>query len=124
MRLAVLFPALLWALPAAGDSGEQVYQRVCSACHGTKFDKAPQLGDREAWAPRIKAGQAVLTAHAFVGVRNMPPRGGDASLELEDFARAVAYMARSAGGDWKDPDKRLLAKIAAEVRSHSHDAHK
>lgn len=124
MRLAVIFPALLWSLPAAAQIGEQVYQRVCAACHGTKFDKAPQLGDRTAWAPLLKQSQAMVTAHAWLGVRNMPPRGGDASLELEDFARAVAYMARSAGGDWKDPDKRLLAKIAAEVRSHSHDAHK
>jgi cytochrome c5 len=121
---ALLLGVLMTALPALADSGEKVYREVCSACHGTKFDKAPQLGERDAWAPRIKQGQALTTAHAWLGVRNMPPRGGSADLPLEDFARAVAYMARSAGGAWKDPDERLLAKIAAEVRSHSHDAHK
>jgi cytochrome c5 len=105
------------------QSGEQVYEKTCKACHGTKFDKAPQLGDRKAWAPLIKEGQVVLTAHAFVGVRNMPPKGGDATLSLDEFSRAVAYMARSAGGTWKDPDARLLEKIRAEVASHSHSSH-
>lgn len=122
MRLAVIFPALLWSLPAAAQIGEQVYQRVCAACHGTKFDKAPQLGDREAWAPLIKEGQAVLTAHAWVGVRNMPPRGGDPNLSLEDFSRAVAHMARQAGGKWKDPNDAMLAKIREEEQKRLQDA--
>lgn len=123
MRFILLCCALLWALPAAADPGEKVYQEVCAACHGTKFDKAPQLGDRRAWAPLIKEGQAVLTAHAWVGVRNMPPKGGSNGLQLADFARAVAYMARAAGGKWKDPDAAMLAKIQAEVKQHRHDSH-
>ena len=58
--------------PALGsDSGEEVYREVCAACHAAKFDKAPQLGDRKAWAPLIKEGQHVLTAHAWVGVRDI-----------------------------------------------------
>ena len=121
-RRAALAAALL-ALPALGqadDSGKEVYREVCMACHGTKFEKAPQLGDREAWAPLIEEGQAVLTAHAWVGVRQMPPRGGDNSLSLEEFARAVAYMARAAGGDWKDPDDAMLAKIRAEEKQRLH----
>jgi len=117
VRLSTI--ALLAALPTAtlanGDeSGEHVYREVCAVCHGTKFDKAPQLGDRKAWAPLIDEGQHVLTAHAWVGVRNMPPRGGKADLSLEAFSRAVAYMARQAGGKWRDPDGRMLAKIRAE----------
>lgn len=126
MRLALFSCALLWAFPVAADSGEKVYREVCAACHGTKFDKAPQLGDRKAWAPLIKEGQAVLTAHAWVGVRNMPPRGGKMDLELEDFARAVAYMARAAGGKWQDPDAALLAKIRDEEkkrREAGHESH-
>jgi len=100
----------------AADSGEEVYRETCAECHGKKFDKAPQLGDRKAWAPLIQEGQHVLTAHAWVGVRNMPPRGGKDDLSLKEFARAVAYMARESGGRWKDPDDAMLAKIRAEER--------
>jgi len=96
-------------------SGEQVYRDVCLACHATKVEKSPQLGDREAWKPLIEEGQDVLTAHAWVGVRGMPPRGGKPDLTLEEFARATAYMARASGGDWKDPGERMLRKIEHEI---------
>jgi len=112
--------AVLGLLPcvahAAPKSGEHVNKEVCFACHATKVEKAPQFGDRKAWAPLIKEGQQVLTAHAWVGVRNMPPRGGKPDLDLEEFARAVAYMARAAGGSWQDPDAAMLAKIRAEEK--------
>ncbi|MBX3592393.1 MAG: hypothetical protein KF755_15970 [Burkholderiaceae bacterium] len=57
----------------------------------------------------------MLTAHAWVGVRGMPARGGDPGLALEEFARATAFMARAAGGDWKDPDARMLHEIEEEI---------
>ena len=90
---------------------------------GPKFDKAPQLGDRTAWAPLLREGQAMVTAHAWLGVRNMPPRGGKNDLDLQDFAAAVAYMARQAGGKWRDPDEALLAQIRAELKGHRHETH-
>jgi cytochrome c5 len=98
-------------------TGEQVYKETCFACHSTKVDKAPQFGDKAAWAPLIKEGQDVLTAHAWVGVRNMPPKGGKPDLKQEEFARAVAYLARSAGGTWKDPDAAMMKRIAAEEKA-------
>jgi cytochrome c5 len=97
-------------------SGEQVYKETCFACHASGVEKAPKFGDRQAWEPLIKEGQHVLTAHAWVGVRGMPARGGKADLGLEEFARAAAYMARAAGGDWKDPDAALLKRIRAEEK--------
>ncbi len=96
------------------QSGEQVYKNVCFACHATKVEKAPQFGDRTAWAPLIKEGQHVLTAHAWVGVRNMPAKGGRPDLSLEEFARATAYMARAAGGNWKDPNAQMMKSIRSE----------
>ena len=116
MRRAVFLVALAVSAPALADRGEQVYREVCAACHSTKFDKAPQLGDRTAWAPLIREGQHVLTAHAWIGVRNMPPRGGKNDLPLDHFGRAVAYMARESGGKWQDPDAAMLAKIRAEEK--------
>lgn len=96
--------------------GERVYREVCMACHATGVAGAPKFGDRKAWAPLIAEGQAVLTAHGWVGVRGMPARGGDPALSLEGFARATAYMARAAGGAWKDPDPKMLAVIRAEEK--------
>lgn len=104
------------ALAQAGKSGEQVYKEVCFACHAAGVAGAPKYGDAKVWAPLIREGQAILTAHAWVGVRAMPPRGGRADLSLEEFSRAAAYMARAAGGSWKDPDAGMLTKIKAEEK--------
>jgi mono/diheme cytochrome c family protein len=47
------------AAPAAGAaagsrSGEQIYKAVCGACHDSGVAGAPKVGDKAAWAPRIK----------------------------------------------------------------------
>jgi cytochrome c5 len=118
-RLAAGLAAACVAAPAHADSpksGEHVYKETCIACHGTGVDDAPRLGDKAKWAPLIKEGQHVLTAHGWVGVRKMPPKGGNEKLELEEFARAAAYMARAAGGDWKDPDEKMMKRIKAEEK--------
>ncbi|MFG1330886.1 c-type cytochrome [Xanthobacter autotrophicus] len=98
-------------------TGEQTYKAVCMACHSPQSSiEAPKLGDRSVWAPLIEEGQHVITAHGFVGVRAMPPRGGNPRLSLEEFGRAVAYMARAAGADWQDPDvnDHLMQRIRHE----------
>lgn len=107
---------------AQSASGEQVYRTVCFACHAEGVDKAPKYGDRKMWAPLIKEGQSKLTADAWIGVRAMPPQGGKADLPLEDFSRAVAYMARAAGATWKDPDPALLANIQKRVKARQEAA--
>lgn len=113
----LLSPAALLAQGApAFKSGEQVYRETCMVCHGPGLANAPRMGDRQAWGKLIAEGQAVLTAHAWVGVRAMPPKGGRDDLSLEEFARAVAWMARHSGGDWKDPDGPMLENIRAEER--------
>lgn len=96
--------------------GAQVYEAVCAACHGPGPVDAPKYGDREAWAELIAEGQAVITAHGWVGVREMPARGGDPALSLEEFGRAVVHMARAAGADWRDPDQdpEMMARIRTE----------
>ena len=99
----------------ANTSGEQVYKKVCSACHENGVAGAPKFGDKEAWAPLIKEGQPMLTGHAWVGVRAMPARGGSSEVSLNEFARAVAYMARASGADWKDPDSKVLYATIREA---------
>ena len=97
-------------------SGEQVFREVCMACHAAGVANAPQFGDREDWGKLVEEGQDVVTAHGWVGMRGMPPRGGRADLELEEFARAVAWMARSVGADWQDPDADMLHEIREEEK--------
>ena len=101
--------------PPIQTVGERVYKAVCIACHDSGVAQAPKFGDQAAWAPLIAEGQGVLTGHAWVGVRAMPARGGSTELSLNDFAKAVAYMARNAGGDWKDPDPVTMKKIIREA---------
>ncbi len=116
--VAALLSTLCVAPVAAqtARAGAQVYADICAACHAAGVARAPQFGNRAAWRPLLAEGQAVVTAHAWVGVRAMPPRGGRDDLSLEEFSRAAAHMARSAGGTWSDPDAAMLASIALEER--------
>ncbi|MCE9640964.1 MAG: c-type cytochrome [Betaproteobacteria bacterium] len=100
-----------WA--QAPKSGEQVYKEVCTACHATGVSNAPKFGDKKAWARLIKEGQVTLTIDGWFGVRAMPPKGGNPNLALDEFARAVAFMAGAAGANWKDPDAALLDRLKA-----------
>lgn len=112
------------AADAGNRSGEVVYQQACSDCHAAGEANAPKFGDRERWKELIDEGQDVLTAHAWVGVRAMPPRGGTSELSLAEFARATAFMARAAGGDWQDPDAAMLGRIRNEEKKRVEEMEK
>jgi len=102
-------------------SGKQVYQQTCFQCHATGVQNAPRFGDKTAWAPLLTEGQHIVTAHGWVGQRGMPPRGGRADLSLEEFARGVAYMARAGGGNWEEPDARMLDLIREEEKKRTEE---
>ena len=108
---------LLAALPAAtfAQVGESTYKSVCASCHSAGVANAPKLGDQKKWGALIREGQAVLTAHGYVGIRGMPAKGGKPDLSVEDFADAVAYMVNQSGGKWPSPDARTLAAIRTEI---------
>ncbi len=81
------------AAPAnmSADVGKKIYESACLACHGSGVMGAPKLGDKAAWAPRIKQGTEVLHQNAIAGIRMMPPKGGSAASE-EEVKAAVDYM--------------------------------
>lgn len=58
-------------------TGEQVYRETCMICHATGVADAPKVGDDDDWDSLIEEGQARVTAHGWVGMGAMPPRGGD-----------------------------------------------
>jgi cytochrome c5 len=96
-------------------SGEETYKAVCANCHAKGVANAPQLGDKTKWAPLIAEGQVVLTAHGYVGVRAMPPKGGQADLSVLGFSEALNHMVNQSGGNWKTPSPKILKDIEAEI---------
>lgn len=77
-------------------SGAEVFQQVCSACHGAGVAGAPKAGDKAAWAPRIAKGNATLYEHALKGFQGssgvMPAKGGRADLSDDLVKQAVDHM--------------------------------
>jgi len=86
----------------AAKSGEEVVKEVCSACHVPGVANAPKIGDKAAWAPRLKAGLDGLLKSVVNGKGAMPARAGS-SLSDEELARAIVFMANQAGGNLKEP---------------------
>ena len=76
---------------AAAGAGEALYKQACVACHAAGVAGSPKLGDKEAWAPRIKTGLDMLTASVVKGKGAMPPKGGSAASDT-DIRAAVEYM--------------------------------
>ena len=77
--------------PAAGG-GKGTYDATCSACHGAGVAGAPKLGDKVAWAPRLKGSKDAVYASALKGKGAMPPKGGNPGLADADVKAAVDYM--------------------------------
>jgi cytochrome c5 len=77
--------------PAAVD-GKKVYDTTCMACHATGVANAPKVGDKAAWAPRVKQGMDTLIADAIKGKGAMPPKGGNMALSDPEVRAAVEYM--------------------------------
>ena len=73
-------------------SGEQVVQAQCVKCHETGVGGAPKIGDRAAWAPRIKNGLDNTVRSAIRGHGGMPARGGMADLTDSELRSAIVYM--------------------------------
>jgi cytochrome c5 len=77
--------------PAAAD-GKAVYSQTCVACHQVSVAGSPPLGDKAAWAPRIKQGMDVLVQSVTKGKGAMPPKGGNAALTDAQLRAAVEFM--------------------------------
>ncbi len=72
--------------------GKKTYDGACGVCHGAGVAGAPKLGDKEAWAPRIAAGNDTMYTTALKGKGAMPAKGGRADLSDDDVKAAVDYM--------------------------------
>jgi len=77
------------ATAAQADEGQTVYMQHCNACH-SKIP--PKLGDKAAWAPRIKAGMDALFTAAIKGKGKMPPQVGKSGTTPAQVKAAVQYI--------------------------------
>lgn len=116
-KLLIALTGVVFSGFAFAQSGENTYKQVCVSCHGSGVLNAPKFGDKAKWAPLIAEGQVTLTAHAYVGVRSMPPKGGNPNLSIEGFSDALVYMVNNSGGNWKSPDAKTIAAINKEIEA-------
>lgn len=84
------------AVTGAGKAdGKKIYDAACAACHGAGVAGAPKVGDKAAWAPRVKQGNDTLYSHAIKGFQGksgmMPPKGGSSASD-DEVKAAVDYM--------------------------------
>ena len=88
----------LATLVAAGSifaaTAEETYKSACSACHDAGVANAPKLGDKAAWAPRIKLGKDAIYISGLQGKPGtaMVAKGGFANLSDADVKAVVDLM--------------------------------
>ena len=95
-----LGPVMQAAGPAAAKAGAKsgpadgktVYDKTCVACHAVSVAGSPKLGDKTAWAPRIKTGIASLVQSVTKGKGAMPPKAGNLALTEAELKAAVEFM--------------------------------
>lgn len=96
-------------------SGKAVVDEQCAKCHAKGEAGAPRIGDRAAWAPRMKRGMDALALSAIRGHGGMPARGSRADLTDGEIKAAINYMFNPASAT---PAKAAPAKAAAPDRAH------
>ena len=101
--------------PREIQTGEAVYKAVCASCHNSGAAGAPKFAVASTWGGRIGTGYDALYASVIKGKGAMPARGGANPSDISDYeiARAVVYLANSAGGKFPEP-KAPIEKPAAK----------
>lgn len=96
-------------------NGKAVVDEQCAKCHAKGEGGAPKIGDRAAWAPRMKRGMDALALSAIRGHGGMPARGSRANLTDGEIKAAINYMFNPASAA---AAKAAPAKSAAGERAH------
>ena len=95
--------------PRVEKTAEVVYTEACASCHVSGALGAPKFGVKADWAKRNGQGFDTLVKNATIGIRAMPPRGGNPDLSDIEMSRVVAHMANSGGASFK-PKEATVAK--------------
>ncbi|MEH6563699.1 MAG: c-type cytochrome [Halopseudomonas sp.] len=76
-------------------TGEEVFGKFCTACHGTGVLGAPKSGDASAWQARLDSHGGdfdALLQSAINGLNAMPPKGTCADCSDEELLNAIHHM--------------------------------
>jgi cytochrome c5 len=94
LRLTLGVASLIAAGSVFAATAEETYKTSCSTCHDAGVANAPKLGDKAAWAPRIKQGKDALYKSALQGKPGtaMVAKGGFANLSDADVKGVVDFM--------------------------------
>lgn len=94
-KLAIAAALLLGiASQTHAASVEERYGKTCATCHATGVANAPKKGDKAAWAPRLKQGDATLLTHVKQGFKAMPPKGLCNDCSDAEFKALITYMSK------------------------------
>jgi cytochrome c5 len=99
--------------PKVFKTGEQVYKAACAGCHDAGAAGAPKFADAAAWTGPNATGLESMVASVIKGKGAMPAKGGNPALDDFEIARAVVYMANSAGGKFSEPAQPKPTEAAA-----------
>lgn len=89
---AIVLTGLMASVQAQAAGVEEKYGKSCAACHTTGAAGAPKKGDKAAWAPRLKQGDAVLLGHIKNGFKAMPPKGLCMDCTDADYKALIKFM--------------------------------
>jgi outer membrane protein assembly factor BamB/cytochrome c5 len=78
-------------------TGQEVFNKVCMACHAAGAAGAPKVGAEDQWEPRFAQGLDTLVKNAVNGIRNMPAKGGNPTLSETNIKDAIVYMLGETG---------------------------
>ena len=98
MKAILVGSLAIVSLVAAGGvfaaTAEETYKTSCSACHDAGVANAPKLGDKDAWAPRLKLGKEAMYNSGIKGKPGtaMVAKGGFANLSDADVKAVVDLM--------------------------------
>ncbi|MCP1338135.1 cytochrome c5 family protein [Idiomarina sp. M1R2S28] len=73
-------------------SGQQVYDKYCTACHTSGVMGAPKMNNAADWQPRLDQGMETVLKHAVEGFNAMPPKGTCSDCSEEEIQAAINYM--------------------------------
>jgi cytochrome c5 len=93
----VLFAAVVAGLfvgmsTAQAASIQDKYNKSCAACHASGAAGAPKKGDKAAWAPRLKKGEAALVNSVKNGFKAMPAKGLCMDCTDADYKAMIKLM--------------------------------
>ena len=82
------------ATASAGRSGDEIYGKYCTVCHGSGLMNAPKTGDSAEWQARAdaKGGLDGILKTAISGINAMPPKGTCSDCTDDELKAAIKSM--------------------------------